>query len=65
VPPQQPSQRLHLFGAWYIWLFFLINFGRRAAMNGMYWPAMLIIALALAIRLLGRPATGRRAHQRG
>lgn len=47
-------QQLHGFGVWYIWLFFLINFGRRAAMNGMYWPAMLIIVLALALRLWGR-----------
>ncbi len=47
-------QRLHGFGVWYIWLFFLINFGRRAVMNGMYWPAMLIIALALVLRLWGR-----------
>jgi methionine sulfoxide reductase heme-binding subunit len=53
--------RLHSFGVWFIWLFFLVNFGRRAAVNGMYWPAMLIIALALVLRMMGRqkrrPAT--------
>lgn len=54
--------RLHSFGVWYIWLFFLINFGRRAVMNGMYWPAMLIIALALVLRLWGR---ARRSPERG
>jgi methionine sulfoxide reductase heme-binding subunit len=46
--------RLHSFGVWFIWLFFLVNFGRRAATNGMYWPATLIIALALVLRLMGR-----------
>lgn len=46
--------RLHGIGMWIIWAFFLINFGKRAVMNGMYWPAMTIIFLALAIRLLGR-----------
>ena len=51
-------QRLHSFGVWFIWLFFLINFGRRAAMNGMYWPAMLIIGLALVLRLWGRARPG-------
>lgn len=45
---------LHRIGMWIIWAFFLINFGKRAVMNGMYWPAMTIIFLALAIRLLGR-----------
>lgn len=46
--------RLHGWGVWIIWLFFLINFGRRAVMNQMYWPAMLILLLALALRLWGR-----------
>ncbi len=55
--------RLHGTGMWVIWLFFLINFGKRAAVNGMYWPAMLIIALALALRLLGRwKGAARPAH---
>lgn len=44
--------RLHRTGAWVIWLFFLINFGKRAAFNWMYWPAMTIIFVALSIRLL-------------
>lgn len=42
---------LHTVGAWYIWVSFLLNFGKRAAMNTMYWPAMAIIGLMLAIRL--------------
>ncbi len=46
--------RFHSYGSWAIWLFFLINFGKRAAFNWMYWPAMTIIFVVLAIRLLGR-----------
>lgn len=42
---------LHTMGAWYIWVSFLLNFGKRAAMNAMYWPAMVIIGLMLAVRL--------------
>lgn len=48
---------LHTAGAWYIWVSFLLNFGKRAAMNSMYWPAMLILGLMLVVRfaaLLGR-----------
>lgn len=42
---------LHTVGAWYIWVSFLLNFGKRAAMNAMYWPAMVIIGLMLVVRL--------------
>jgi methionine sulfoxide reductase heme-binding subunit len=42
---------IHTVGAWFIWVSFLLNFGKRAAINTMYWPAMVIIALMLAIRL--------------
>lgn len=43
---------LHTVGAWYIWMSFALNFGKRLAMNPMYWPAMAIIVLALLVRLL-------------
>ncbi|MBD0417474.1 ferric reductase-like transmembrane domain-containing protein [Oryzicola mucosus] len=42
---------LHTVGAWYIWVSFLLNFGKRAAMNPMYWPAMVIVGLMLVVRL--------------
>lgn len=45
---------LHHWGVWVIWTFFLVNFGRRAVMNQMYWPAILLLALALILRLWGR-----------
>jgi DMSO/TMAO reductase YedYZ heme-binding membrane subunit len=54
-------QTLHRYGVWYIWLFFLVNFGRRAVLDGSYWPAMLLIAAALCVRVGARfrlrPAT--------
>ena len=43
---------LHTIGAWYIWISFALNFGKRFAMAPMYWPAMAIVVLALVIRLL-------------
>lgn len=46
--------RLHRWGVWVIWAFFLVNFGRRAVMNQMYWPAILLLVLALVVRLWGR-----------
>lgn len=42
---------LHRAGAWYIWLSFAVAFGRRAAIHPAYWPAMLLIAAALVIRI--------------
>jgi methionine sulfoxide reductase heme-binding subunit len=46
--------RLHLWGVWIVWAFFLVNFGRRAVVNQMYWPAMALLGLALVLRLGGR-----------
>ena len=43
---------LHTVGAWYIWISFALNFGKRFAMNAAYWPAMAVIAAALVIRLV-------------
>jgi methionine sulfoxide reductase heme-binding subunit len=43
---------LHTIGAWYIWVSFALNFGKRFAMNPTYWPAMAVIVAALLIRLL-------------
>jgi hypothetical protein len=52
---------LHTAGAWYIWMSFALNFGKRFAMNGAYWPAMVVIGAALAVRLVAvwrRPKRG-------
>ncbi len=43
---------IHTTGVWYIFLSFTFSFGKRAVANPMYWPAMVILFAALAIRLL-------------
>lgn len=43
---------LHTVGAWYIWMSFALNFGKRFSMNPAYWPAMAVVVLALLIRLV-------------
>lgn len=46
-------QILHKAGAWFLALFFVINFGRRAVvMPHIYWPYMVLIFAAIVIRLL-------------
>lgn len=56
---------LHTVGAWYIWMAFALNFGKRFAMNPMYWPAIAIIVLALIIRLLAALHKTRRVASDG
>lgn len=42
-------------GVWFVALFFVVNFGRRAVMNpGMYWPYMALLAAAIATRIAAR-----------
>jgi len=46
---------IHASGAWFLAVFFVVNFGRRAVLNpGMYWPYMALILAAIALRLMGR-----------
>ncbi|MES2833159.1 MAG: hypothetical protein V4707_00470 [Pseudomonadota bacterium] len=56
---------LHTVGAWYIWISFALNFGKRFAMNATYWPAMLVIAMALLIRLVAAWRKPKRAPMGG
>ncbi|MBU3971812.1 MAG: hypothetical protein KKG54_13505 [Alphaproteobacteria bacterium] len=56
---------LHTVGAWYIWISFALNFGKRFAMNTAYWPAMIVIALALVIRLVAAWRKPKRAPTGG
>ncbi|CAN7444601.1 hypothetical protein [Bosea sp. LjRoot237] len=44
--------RLHLFGAWYIWLSFMITFGKRAQLDMAYWPFIGVLLGACALRLI-------------
>lgn len=45
-------RRLHLFGAWYLWLSFMITFGKRAQIDMAYWPFMAALLGACALRLI-------------
>jgi DMSO/TMAO reductase YedYZ heme-binding membrane subunit len=42
---------LHLCGAYYIWLSFMVTFGKRAVMDPFYWPLITVLIAALALRL--------------
>ncbi|MBN8648553.1 MAG: hypothetical protein J0L55_11405 [Caulobacterales bacterium] len=46
--------KIHTFGIWLIWAFFLINFGKRVPHNPMYLIAIAPILMALAIRLIAK-----------
>jgi sulfoxide reductase heme-binding subunit YedZ len=43
-------RRLHVTGSWYLFLSFLVAFGKRAVVNTDYGPAMILLALALALK---------------
>ncbi|MEI5663898.1 hypothetical protein WBO78_03060 [Bosea sp. CCNWLW174] len=45
-------RRLHLFGAWYIWLSFMVTFGKRAQLDMAYWPFIAVLLGAAALRLI-------------
>lgn len=51
-------QWLHTAGAWYLWLSFALNFGKRAGMGSHYLLATLLILLALGVRLAAMRRTG-------
>lgn len=44
-------RKLHSFGVWYLWLLFLVNFGKRVPAHPEYLFAVAIALVALAIRL--------------
>ncbi len=44
---------VHVLGAWYIWVSFVVAFGKRAVMNGHYWLPVALLVVALVVRLLG------------
>ncbi|WP_293812521.1 ferric reductase-like transmembrane domain-containing protein [uncultured Bosea sp.] len=44
---------LHKIGAWFLAIFFAVNFGRRAVvMPEMYWPYMALIVAAIVVRVV-------------
>ncbi|MCA0417764.1 MAG: ferric reductase-like transmembrane domain-containing protein [Proteobacteria bacterium] len=44
-------QTLHRIGIWYIFVSFVVAFGKRAVLDATYWPAMALLAVSLAIRI--------------
>ncbi|MBP1859717.1 hypothetical protein [Rhizobium herbae] len=42
---------LHTVGAWYIWMSFALNFGKRIVISPIYWLPVGVVVLALLIRL--------------
>ena len=46
---------IHGGGVWFVALFFLVNFGRRAVVAPeMYWPYMALLAAAITVRIAAR-----------
>lgn len=57
-------RRLHVTGSWYLFLSFVVAFGKRAVVNTDYVPAMVLLALVLALKAAAAYKTrarGRRA----
>jgi methionine sulfoxide reductase heme-binding subunit len=42
---------LHTAGAWYIWMSFALNFGKRVVISPVYWLPVSVVLLALLIRI--------------
>ncbi len=45
---------LHTVGAWYIWLSFVVAYGKRAPLSAFYWPFFAIVIALLVVRLMAR-----------
>jgi DMSO/TMAO reductase YedYZ heme-binding membrane subunit len=54
-------QILHTAGAWYIWVSFMVTFGKRAAVSAAYAPAIVLLIAALIIKILAT-FRARKAH---
>lgn len=49
---QKTWKVLHVTGTWYIWLSFIVTFGKRVPTNGWYAAALVLLFIALLLRLL-------------
>ncbi len=45
---------LHAAGAWYIWISFLVAYGKRVPLSAFYWPFFAVVVALLVIRLVAR-----------
>jgi DMSO/TMAO reductase YedYZ heme-binding membrane subunit len=52
---------LHAAGAWYIWISFVVAYGKRVPLSAFYWPFFAIVVAMVVVRLVARhrprPAT--------
>jgi methionine sulfoxide reductase heme-binding subunit len=52
---------LHAAGAWYIWISFVVAYGKRVPLSAFYWPFFAIVVAMVVVRLMARyrprPAT--------
>jgi sulfoxide reductase heme-binding subunit YedZ len=52
---------LHMSGAWYIWISFVVAYGKRVPFSAFYWPFFAIVVAMVVVRLVARyrprPAT--------
>lgn len=56
-------RRLHVTGSWYLFLSFVVAFGKRAVVNTDYVPAMILLALALALKAIAAYKTRTNARR--
>lgn len=52
---------LHWIGAYYIWVTFMVAFGKRAVTDSFYLPFVVILLMALLLRIAARISIRRRA----
>lgn len=45
---------LHMAGAWYIWISFVVAYGKRLPLSAFYWPFFAIVIAMLLVRLAAR-----------
>ena len=45
---------LHMAGAWYIWISFVVAYGKRLPLSAFYWPFFAIVIAMLVARLAAR-----------
>lgn len=54
-------RRLHLIGAWYIWISFAVAVGKRVPFDSFYWPMAALVLAAASVRLIAMFRRGGKA----
>lgn len=45
---------LHAAGAWYVWISFVVAYGKRVPLSSFYWPFFAVVVAMLVVRLAAR-----------